>query len=188
MVWLIVGVCLWSVAHLGKSAGRPVRSRVIERIGEEPFKGIVAVSVLASVVLIVIGWRATPAEAVYAPSIWGYRAALVLMFLSIFLFAASTSPNVVARLLRHPQLTAVATWSLTHLLANGDKRSLVLFGGVGVWAIVTIVSINLRDGAWKRPDPQPASSALKPLIGAAVGCGLLWLVHPWLFGVGVKVP
>ena len=44
-------------------------------------------------------------------------------------------PNNVKRLLRHPQLTGVALWGIGHLLANGESRSIILFGGLGAWAI-----------------------------------------------------
>ena len=47
---------------------------------------------------------------------------------------------------------------MSHLLANGDGRSIVLFGGLGLWAVVAIVAINRRDGAWQKPEPQPRAA------------------------------
>jgi uncharacterized membrane protein len=99
------------------------------------------------------------------------------------LFVASNLPTNLKRLIRHPQLTGVATWAFAHLLANGDSRSLVLFGGIGVWAVVEMGLLNRRDGAWRRPEPLPLVAELKPLIGAAVAFAILFLAHPYIAGV-----
>jgi hypothetical protein len=77
----------------------------------------------------------------------------------------------------------VATWAGAHLLANGDSRSLVLFGGLGVWAVLEIILINRRDGAWEKPEPLPLSADVTPLIAAAVAFAVLLFVHPWISGV-----
>jgi uncharacterized membrane protein len=37
--------------------------------------------------------------------------------------------------LRHPQLLAVKTWAVAHLLVNGDLASIMLFGGLLAWAV-----------------------------------------------------
>lgn len=185
MVWLIVGVTLWWVAHLGKSVGRPVRRRLLERLGEDKLKGLVALAVVTSVVLMVLGWRATTPSPLYAAPSWGYKVAPPSMFIALFLFMAAGWPNTVTRMLRHPQLTGVTVWAAAHLLANGDQRSTVLFGGLGVWAIVSIIAINVRDGAWKRPEPQPISTGLGLLAGAAASFALLWFVHRWITGVAL---
>ena len=67
--------------------------------------------------------------------------------------------------------------------STGERRSLVLFGGLALWAIATIGFINRRDGAWVKPDPQPMTAELKPLVAAIVAWGLLVLVHPYIAGV-----
>ncbi len=189
MVWLIVGVVLWSVVHLGKSVGRPVRNRLVERLAEEKLKGLAAMLLLGSVVLMVVGWRSTTPSLIYAPPLWGYWAALPVMWLSFFLFGSSGSANLVTRATRHPQLLGFTCWAVAHLLSNGDQRSLVLFGGLGVWAIAAMIGINVRDGAREdRPERQPLSSVAGPALGATVAFGVLWFVHPWITGVGVTPP
>ena len=46
------------------------------------------------------------------------------------LLLAPYSHNNFKRLLRHPQLTGVLLWGVGHLFANGENRSLLLFGGM----------------------------------------------------------
>ena len=78
--------------------------------------------------------------------------------MGFILFFAAYPPTNVKRLLRHPQLTGVALWGVGHLLANGESRSIVLFGGLTLWAIAEIVVINRRDGARDKPAPVPAKT------------------------------
>ena len=47
-------------------------------------------------------------------------------------------------------------------------RSILLFGGLLIWAVLEIVFLNRRDGAWKKPEAKPGSAVLKPLVGAVV--------------------
>jgi len=84
VIWLILGVALWSAAHLFKRLAPDARAQL-----GEPGKGIVALAVLASVVLMVIGYRL--ADGLF---VWGRSPALVginnlLMLFAVYLFAAS---------------------------------------------------------------------------------------------------
>ena len=71
MTSLVLGVLLWSGVHLFPSLGSEARSRVIGRVGEGPYKGLFALSLVAAIVLMVMGWRASTPIHVYAPPAWG---------------------------------------------------------------------------------------------------------------------
>jgi uncharacterized membrane protein len=86
---------------------------------------------------------------------------------------------------RHPQLMGVAVWGLSHLFTNGDLRSLVLFGGLGVWAVIEIVALNRRDGAWEKPEALPLVAGVKPLVAGVIAYALLVYAHPYLAGVSI---
>ena len=182
MTWLVLGVLLWSCAHLLPSAGAPVRARAVARLGQA-YQGVFALTILASIGLMVLGWRSTLPTAVYSAPAWGSAGANLLVFVALVLFAASGMASNIKRIIRHPQLTGVATWCVAHLLSNGDLRSLLLFGGLGLWAIAAMLFINRRDGAWERPEPQPPAAEWKPLAAAIVAFALLYLAHPYIAGV-----
>ena len=182
MTWLVLGVLLWSAAHLFPSAGAPLRARAVERLGQA-YQGVFALVILASIGLMVLGWRSTLPTAVYTSPAWGSAAANVLVFIALLLFVASGMTTNIKRVIQHPQLTGVATWAAAHLLSNGEFRSLVLFGGLGLWAIAAILFINRRDGARERPEPQPLAGEWKPLAAAIVGFAVLYLLHPYIAGV-----
>ncbi len=182
MIWLVLGVVLWSAVHLLPSAGVPVRARLIARLGEQPYQGVFSLALLCAIGLMVLGWRSSLPIALYAPPAWGSLAANVLVFLALLLFASSGMATNVKRIVRHPQLTGMAVWGGAHLLSNGERRSLVLFGGLALWAIVAILFINRRDGAWEKPERQPMTGEWKPLLAAIVGFAVLYWAHPYFSG------
>ena len=183
MIWLVLGVVLWSGVHFVPCAGIGARARLIDRLGEPAYKGVFALALVVAIVLMVVGWRSTAPVAVYTTWAWGVAVADLLMFVALVLLAASAVPTNLKRSVRHPQLTGVGLWAGSHLLANGDLRGLVLFGGLGLWAIVAILFINRRDGAWEKPEPQPLAGEWKPLAAAIVGFAVLYLLHPYIAGV-----
>ena len=183
MAGLILGMLIWSGVHLIPSVARPFRGRLIERLDEQKYQGLFALSILTSVALIIFGWRSAMPEPVYSAASWGRLAAIVLVYPALVLFVASGMPTNIKRFIRHPQLTGVLVWSVGHLLANGDSRSLVLFGGMGLWSLVAMTTINRRDGEWVKPEPSPVLDDLKPLLIAAIAYGVLLFAHPYLSGV-----
>ena len=78
MTWLVIGVLMWSAVHLLPSAGAPLRARAADRLGQV-YQGVFALAILASVGLMVLGWRSTPPRGVYPPPAWGSGAANLLM-------------------------------------------------------------------------------------------------------------
>ena len=182
MIWLVVGVLLWSGAHLMKSAGLPLRARLVAALGQA-YPAVFALVILGSIGLMVLGFRSAVPTAVYATPTWGSAAANGLVFAALWLFAASALPSNLKRPIRHPQLTGMALWAVGHLFSNGDLRALVLFGGLGVWAVASIAFINRRDGARERPASLPLSVEWKPLVAAIAAFTALYLLHPYIAGV-----
>jgi uncharacterized membrane protein len=182
MTWLILGVMLFTGAHMATTAPA-LRGQLIKVVGKQPYRGLFSLEVLTGIVLMVVGWRSTVPEYLYAPPSWGAVVAIPLMYVALVLFLSSRLPTNLKRVVRHPQLAGVVTWAVAHLLANGDSRSLVLFGGIGLWAVIEMGLLNRRDGAWQRPDPLPLSADLKPLVGGAVVFVILFLAHPYIAGV-----
>ena len=183
MTFLILGVLIWSGVHLIPALGVQMRAAWIERIGEGPYKGLFALSIVGAITLMVMGWKSTAPVALYGPPDWGRCLANIGMFVSLVLFMGSNVPSNMKRIVRHPQLTGVAVWGISHLFANGDLRSLVLFGGLGLWSVVEIVSLNQRDGAWEKPEPLPLMAEVKPLVAGIIAYAVLVFAHPYLSGV-----
>jgi uncharacterized membrane protein len=183
MLLLILGLALWFVAHMFKAYAPAAHARAVSTVGEGPVKGGVAVALIASIVLMVIGAQsATPAVAYITPA-WGVHANNLLMLVSMILLGAGHMKSNIARLIRHPMLMGAAVWAVAHLLANGEWRDIVLFGGLGVWAVASMVLISRRDGPWTRPGPSPVKRDAMAVGGGLVVFVVVALLHWKAFGV-----
>jgi uncharacterized membrane protein len=183
MTKLTLGVLLWSFTHFVPTLASDFRQKLIARIGENPYKGIFTLLMVLAIYLIISGWKAAIPENVYLPPGWGRHAASLLVLAGFILFIAPYPPTNVKRILRHPQLTGVACWGAGHLLANGEARSIVLFGGLTAWAIIEMVLVNRRDGAWVKPEPAPRKNDIMLVAAGLIVYTIMAMSHQWLFGV-----
>lgn len=172
---MVLGLILWIVSHLFKRVAPGPRARM----GDLPAKMVVAVLSLAAIVLMVIGYRRAEIEPVYTPLAGIGHLTDLLMLVALFLFALSHSKGRLRARLRHPMLLSVAVWAVAHLLVNGDLASIVLFGGLGLWAVVSIILINAQE-SWTAPAPGGLRSDAIALAVAVVLYGLIAGVHVWL--------
>lgn len=174
MFVLILGVALWWAAHLLKRLAPGLRSRL--------GRGGVAAALLISVLLMILGYRMAD-----GPYWWGAGAPLkginnLLVLGAFYLFAADGMKTRIARRMRHPQLTGLAIWAFAHLLPNGDLPSFILFGGLGIWALVEMAVLNRARPGWTPPasGDVPARKDLFALLGAVVALLIVGLIHAWL--------
>jgi uncharacterized membrane protein len=151
MIMIYAGLLLWIGIHLFPSIAPATKQRILARVGDTAYQGMFAVLILAGLLLIIFGWRGTVPTQVYAPAMGMRHLGMLIATLGILLFVASNFPSRIKRLIRHPQLTGVLLWSLAHLAMNGDSRSLTVFGALAAWSIISMFTINRRDGAWAKP-------------------------------------
>lgn len=182
MTKLLLGVSLWSCTHLLPAIFPRLRQTLAGRLGENGYKGLFTVLMVLAIYLVISGWKATIPTLVFLPPDWGRHLTALLVLFGFILFFAPYPPNNIRRWLRHPQLTGVALWGIGHLFANGEGRSVVLFGGLAAWAIAEIVLINRRDGAWTPPSPAPRRNDIALIVGAVVVYAVVAAAHQWLFG------
>ena len=177
MILLVLGLALWWAAHLFKRITPGPRLAM-----GEAGKGVVAVALVASVVLMVIGYRGADVVPLWEPPAFLRPVNNLLMLLAFYLYAASGMKTRITGLIRHPQLTGFKTWAVAHLLVNGDAASVVLFGGVLAWAVVTVIQINRAEPRPAPPPPPPAplGKEVGALVGAVVVMGVVGGLHAWL--------
>ena len=176
MILLASGLLLWSGAHLFKRIAPDARARL-----GNAGRPLMALLLLTSVVLMTLGYQQA-STTVW----WGRQTAWVgvnnvLVYLGFYFIAGSQVGARVAGVIRHPQLTAVKLWAVAHLLVNGDSASLLLFGGLLVWAVLEVVIINKQDGKPQLGKPQP--SLPRELAAIAITLliyGVTAYVHGWL--------
>jgi uncharacterized membrane protein len=141
MLMLTLGVALWSVAHLFKRLAPAARDGMGD-LG----KLVVTLALIGSLVMMISGYQDAS-----GPVWWGRQPLWVsisniLMLFAFYMMVASSMKVRITSMVRHPQLTAIKVWSVSHLLVNGDLPSLILFGGLLGWAVVSVIIINRQDG------------------------------------------
>ena len=183
MALLITGLALWVVVHLFPAVCKNMRAGIIEKVGLKPYKGMFALTILASVVVIVIGWRSIEPQYLYYPEAWTRHVTFLLVLITFILFSAAKSKTNIKHVLRHPQLTGLVIWSIGHLLANGEDRSIVLFATLGIWAILEIIVINRREGAWQKPEHVPVKNDIKTVVAGVVVYVVIMFLHPYFTGM-----
>jgi uncharacterized membrane protein len=180
---LIFGMLLWSLIHLFPSAMHDARSKIVARLGNNAYRGLFSLLIAASLLMIIFGWKSATPLGLYVPPLFGSILPSILLLIAFVLFVAARAHTNIKRFVRHPQLTSVAVWGIAHLLTNGDSRSVVLFGGMTLWALVTMVLCRRRDGPWKKPGPVALSSDIGTVVVGAIAFGVLLYAHQFLFGV-----
>lgn len=187
MTILVVGLVVFLGAHVFVTM-RAQRAAVIARIGEWPYKGIIALVSLAGLILIGYGfadYRAAGYVVVWDPPAWTRHVTVALMWPATICVVASYSRGDIWRRLKHPMLVGVKTWAVAHLISNGDLGSIVLFGSILAWAVYDRITLKRRTDPGA--PPIPVRGRLNDII-AVVGGTLLYLAlgfwfHPYIIGV-----
>ncbi|MGA6962997.1 MAG: NnrU family protein [Xanthobacteraceae bacterium] len=186
---LVAGLVVFIGAHVFVTM-RDQRAALIGRIGEGPYKGLLALASVIGLILIGYGfgeYRATDWIDVWYPPRWTFYITELLMWpASIFVVAAYIRGNI-WRTLKHPMLVGVKTWAVAHLISNGDLGSILLFGSFLLWAGYDRMTLKHRADAGA--PTIPAGGHRNDIIALVVGTVLyvvLGLVfHPLVVGRAV---
>jgi uncharacterized membrane protein len=173
---LIAGIVLFVGAHWFKRLA-PERRLAM---GEARGKGIMAIVMLAGIVLMVIGYRDAAFVNVWVPPLFMTHIANLLVLIGFWFFALSAIPGKLSAKVRHKQLTGVKAWAVGHLLVNGDLASIILFGSLLAWAVVSVILINRAEPTWERPaNPSVGKDVLAFVVGLVL-YAIVAVIHTWL--------
>lgn len=222
MTTLVLGSVFFLGIHL-IVGGSPLRRAAVRALGEDRYRGLFSLFSVAGLVLIVLGYRAAPAtEPLYTLGHWAQvqtTPVVLVALLFIALAFATPSPTSAGQekllsqdvrpqglhhITRHPFLWGISLWSGSHLLANGDVASLILFGTLLVTSLMGTVLIDTRRrrdfGAdWQRYARHTSNLPFAALLTGrtrlvaheiswkALGVAIVlyivfYLGHGWLFG------
>lgn len=175
MILLFLGLALWTAAHFYKRALPAQRAA----LGEKG-KGFVALAIGLSILLMIFGYRMWDGT-----FFWGRTSALtginnLLMVAALYFVSPGPSKGAIFYKMRHPMLTGFSLWAIAHLLVNGDTPSLVLFGGLLVWALAEMVVINRAEPSWTPPQKGSIAKDAMFLVISLVLLAVIGLVHSWL--------
>jgi uncharacterized membrane protein len=131
---------LFGIIHINPAMPK-WKAHAVQTFGKAygPIYGILTLVLFAAVI-----WAFRQADAVtlYDPPPWGRQANFaftLLAFLCVGIFAFRGSWR---NTLKYPMAIGVSLWAIGHLLANGDQRSVLMFGGLAAIAILFAVLKN----------------------------------------------
>lgn len=217
MIQLLLATAVFIATHFVPST--PLRAVLAGRIGERAYLGLYVVVALATLVWMVNAYIRAPIEPLWP----GLRVlpAAVMPFALILLACGVLSRNPtgvgqekalkaeeaargILRVTRHPVMWGIMLWAGAHVLARGDLKSVIFFGGFFALAALGTILIDARKARglgedWKRYAGATSNLPLvaiaqgrntfrageiglvKPVIGLILYGGFL-LYHAWLFG------
>ncbi|MDX2276361.1 MAG: NnrU family protein [Hyphomonadaceae bacterium] len=164
-VWALAAFVL---LHLGASVAG-LRDRLVALVGVGAYRIGFSLATIALMVWMIHSFGAARGdpfdpinEMLWAPPDWGRWAAYILTAFGFVLIASGLiTPNVtrvggekglaagleargIVRVTRHPFLWGVALWAAAHLLVNGERFAPMLFGALGVMALLGTRSIDRK--------------------------------------------
>jgi uncharacterized membrane protein len=186
---LVIGLVLFIGAHVFVTF-RAQRDAVVARIGEWPYKGVMALVSLIGIILIAYGfgaYRATSWIDVWYPPRWTFYITQILMWPASICVVAAYSRGNIWRKLKHPMLVGVKTWAVAHLISNGDLGSIVLFGSFLAWAVYDRITLKRRTDPGAPPIPVGGhrNDVIALVIGTVLYLALGLVFHPIVVGIPV---
>lgn len=183
MILLIIGLLVFSIVHI--AIGLPgMRVKLHHRFGPWMVRLVVTTGSLVGLLIMIKGYSWAQFYPLWAPLAFGKELASVLMPVAMVLLVAAYVPNHLKRYTAHPMLWGVVLWAVSHLAVRGDLASLILFGGLGSYALIAMGLAFVRG---VRPSEQSHAmiwDGVTVLLGLTV-YGALLVFHPNLFGVSV---
>jgi uncharacterized membrane protein len=187
MAYLILGLALFSVVHLFSMLFPTSRDKLKARMGEGPYKGIYALIALAGLALIIWGYHVAssspPAgDVVYDPIPGVKHVTFLLVLIAFILIGASHGKGYIKSWIRHPMSAGIILWSTGHLLANGRRYDIYLFGTFFVLAAFDIVLSTAR-GKLPMHEPRLRSDIIAVVAGVILYAVFMFGFHPYILGI-----
>jgi uncharacterized membrane protein len=189
MLLLVLCLCLFFATHLVRIVAPGFRDAAIARLGAGAWKGLYSVASVITLVLVIyaFGQARQVTGMLYYPPVWMSHIALTLMLIAMICLVASLlPPGHIATKTKHPLVLSVKIWALSHLLANGETSSVILFAAFLAWGVVMRIALKRREraGLLVRPAFVSARYDLIAVVGGvALWAAFIFKLHEWLIGV-----
>lgn len=189
MTYLFIGIVLFGGSHLFSIAFPGLRDGLRARLGEKPWKGLYALLSLAGLGFMVAGFiqsRSGPlaADWLYFPLDGARHITMLLVLLGFILVSASHGKGYIKKWVRNPMSLGIALWATGHLLANGKRTDVYLFGTFLMISLLDIIFSELRG---KRPVHAPVirSDIIAVIAGMVFYVIFLFGFHPYVLNLPV---
>src|SRR5438552_2648007 len=177
MSYLFTGIILFGGIHLFSMVLPASRDTLKKKLGEGRWKGLFTLVSLVGLGLMIRGVmlaRSGPlaADWIYFPADWSKPVTMLVVLLGFISIAASHGKSYLKLWLRNPLSIGIGLWAFGHLLSNGKRTDVYLFGTFLVIALLDIV-LSTRRG--KGPTHRPALRSDAIAVIVCVGLYLIFL-------------
>lgn len=214
MTSLVVATALFLLTHFVPST--PLRAALVKIMGEWPYRGLYSIIALATLAWMIVAYGDAPRMPLWVGLDFVPVVVVPFAFVLIAcgywrnptmvgadkLLKSDDPARGIIRITRHPLMWGIMLWAGAHVLARGDVKSVIFFGGFLLLAGLGTLLIDHR----KKTNPDFARFAavtsnfpflaiaqgrnriawgeigwLRPLIGLAAFAAF-FTAHVWLFG------
>lgn len=222
---IIAGIAFCGSHVLLSSTG--LRGSLRDQLGERGFLAVYSLTALVTFAWFLMAYAHAPTITLWPSRRWTALVPVVIMPLAtILLVAGYSTPNPTAvgmersaraddpapgilRVTRHPVMWAIGLWAVSHVIANGDLRSLLFFGAFAVLALGGTVLIDRKKqlalgSNWSRLAEVTSNLPFAALVARRTGLrwrdigvlriaagillyAVLYLAHPIITGVPVVI-
>lgn len=179
MILLSALLLMFAIIHIN-SAMPAWKAHAVATFGRS-YGAVQGIATLAILVGAFWAFRQIMPVALYEPPSWARYANFGFslagfIFIGIFLFRGSWRNRI-----RFPMAIGICLWATGHLLANGDQRTTLLFGGLAAIALLHAV-LKSRNGL-AVPGVERQGHNLLSVLGGIVLYGLAAQLHMVIAGV-----
>jgi uncharacterized membrane protein len=189
MTLLVVGIVLFLGLHLVRVVAPGFRQSMIASVGESGWKIGYSVGSILTLVLLIYGFGQARQVTgmLYNPPVWMAHITITLMLIAVICLVASLLPaGHIAVKTKHPMVLSVKIWALSHLLANGETSSVLLFGAFLAWGVILRISLKRRQRAGDitlRSFVSAKYDLYAVVIGVVAWALITFKLHELLIGV-----
>jgi len=181
MVLLFLAVFLFAVVHLVPALPN-IKTRLQNKLGPAygPVFGLAATITL---IAIIVARSFSEFEPVYEPVKMARYINISLSFVAFLFLGIFFFRGKLRQFFRFPFAIAIIFWATGHLAANGDLASIILFGGLLVYAIIFII-LSLINKVFPTLVVRDGHDVLSLIIGFSAYVVMVQL-HEIIIGVPV---
>jgi uncharacterized membrane protein len=189
MALLITGIILFLGLHLVRVVAPGFRQSMIASLGESGWKIGYSVASILTLILLIYGFGQARlvTGVLYSPPVWMAHITLTLMLIALVCLVASLLPaGHIAVRTKHPMVLSVKIWAFSHLLANGETASVLLFGAFLAWGVIMRISLKRRERVGElvlRPFVSAKYDLYAVVIGVVAWALITFKLHELLIGV-----
>lgn len=227
----LVSLAIAGIAFCGSHvvlSSTALRGSLRDQLGERGFLAVYSLTALVTFAWFLVAYAHAPTIVLWRHQRWTALVPVVAMPLAaVLLIAGYSTPNPTAvgmersaraddpapgilRVTRHPVMWAIGLWATSHIIANGDLRSLLFFGAFAVlslggtllidrkkrlalgsdWPRLAEVTSNLPFGAllMRRTRLRWRDLSLLRVIAGLLLYAVLYSAHPMIAGAPVFIP